>query len=185
MKSNQIKPNQTKSNQDKVRHISGEMIDEMTRIVRSLSDEQEIDDLRRYPTGTLYCRICESLFKLPEIICEDNEFGKVKPLQSIEFHKDAEIWNAMACALIFTLITCDLIGVGFGEKYDTLSTRTRMNFDGKTIREICYELSRRLPNCGINYLSDTMMREFVRDLLRLAEILKVDVCEFIKRVGDE
>lgn len=26
----------------------------------------------------------------------------------------------------------------------------------------------------------TMMREFVRDLLRLAEILKVDVYEFIK-----
>ena len=48
-----------------------------------------------------------------------------------------------------------------------------------------YELSRRLPNCGINYLSDTMMREFVRDLLRLAEILKVDVYEFIENCADE
>ena len=170
------------SKQDKARPISGEMIDEMIRIVLSFSDEQDIDDLRRYPTGTLYYGICEHLFELPEIIREYSDFAKVEPLQSIEFHKDDEIWNAMACVFVFTLITCDLIGVGFGEKYDTLSTRTRMNFDGKTICEICYELSRRLPNCGI---SDTMMREFVRDLLGLAAILKVDVYEFIKCGGNE
>lgn len=173
------------SKQDKVRHISGEMIDEMTRIVRSHSDEHKRDKVRRLPTAALYCRICEDLFRLPEIICEYSDFAKVKPLQSIEFHNDAEILNAMICVFISTLITCDLIGVGFAEKYDTLSTRTRMNFDGKTIREICYELSHRLPNCGINHLGDTMMREFVRDLLDLAAILKVDVPEFIKRGGDE
>ena len=173
------------SKQDKARHISGEMIDEMKRIVSSLSDEQERAMARRLSAGTLSCRICENLFKLPEIICEYSDFAKVKPLQSIEFHKDAEILRAMVWVFISPLIACDLIGVGFGEKYDTLSTCTRMNFDGKTIREICYELSHRLPNCGINYLSDTMMREFVRDLLVLAAMLKVDVYEFIKRGGDE
>ena len=173
------------SKQDKARPVSGEMIDEMIRIARSLYDEQDIGDSRRYSTGTLYCRICENLFKLPEIICEYSDFAKVKPLQSIEFHKDAEIWNTMICIFVSTLIACDLIGVGFAEKYDALSTRTRMNFDGKTIREICLELSHRLPNCGINYLSDTMMRELVRDLLVLAAILKVDVYEFINRCGNE
>ena len=171
------------SKQDKARPISGEMIDEMTRIARSLSVRQEIDMTRRDLTATLYCRICEHLFKLPEIICEYSDFAKVKPLQSIEFHEDAEIWSTMVRLFIFTIITCDLIGVGFGEKYDTLSTRTRMNFDGKTIREICLELSHRLPNCGINYLIDTMMREFVRDLLALAAILKVDIYELINRHG--
>ena len=34
-------------------------------------------------------------------------------------------------------------------------------------------------------MSDTMMREFVRDSLRLAEILKVDVYEFIENSADE
>lgn len=173
------------SRQNKVRPISGAMLDEMIRIIRSNSNKQDLDKARRHSTDVLYCRICENLFKLPEIICEYSDFAKVKPLQSFEFHKDAEILNAMVCVFIFTLITCDLIGVGFGEKYDTLSTRTRMNFDGKTIREICLELSRRLPNCGINYLSDTMMREFVRDLFRLAEILNVDVYEFIESRADE
>lgn len=171
--------------QNKVRPISGAMLDEMIRIIRSNSNKQDLDKARRHSTGVLCCMICEDLFKLPEIICKYNDNARAQPLQSVEFHKDAEILDAMACVFISTLITCDLIGVGFGEKYDTLSTRTRMNFDGKTIREICYELSRRLPNCGINYLSDTMMREFVRDLLRLAEILKVDVCEFIKRGANE
>lgn len=178
------------STQDKARPISGEMIDEMIQIVRSYYDEHKADEhkadkVRRLPPVVLYCRICEDLFKLPKIICEDADTAKVQPLQSIELHKDAEIWNAMVQVFISAIITCDLIGVGFGEKYDTLSTRTRMNFDGKTIREICYELSRRLPNCGINYLSDTMMREFVRDLLVLAAILNVDVYELIKRSGDE
>lgn len=173
------------SKQDKARPISGEMIDEMIQIVRSLSDEQERDKARRHSTATLYCRICEDLFKLPGIICEYSDCAKEKPLQSIEFHKDDEIWNVMICVFISTLIACDLIGVGFGEKYDTLSTSTRMNFDGKTIREICLKLSHRLPNCGINYLGDTMMFEFVRDLLVLAAMLKVDVYEFIKRGGNE
>lgn len=174
------------SKQNEVRPISGEMIDEMIRIVRSLSDEQEQDTLRRHSTDVLCCSICEYLFKLPEIICRYNDKAKETPLQSIEFHIDAEIWDAMACVFIATLISCDLIGVGFGEKYDTLhSLGTRMNYDGKTIRAICYELSRRLPNCGISYLSDTMMREFVRDLLRLAEMLKVDVYEFIESRADE
>lgn len=91
----------------------------------------------------------------------------------------------MAYAFVDSLITCVLTGVGFGKEYDTLRIQTRMNFEEKTIREICYELSRRLPNCGINYLSDTMMREFVRDLLSLAAILKVDVYELIKRAANE
>lgn len=173
------------SRQNKVRPISGEMIDEMTRIVRSLLDEHERYEMRRRSHAALVCWVFENLFKLPEIICEYNDNAKDQPLQSIEFYKDCEILHAMARVFIALLITCDLTGVGFGEKYDTLSTCTRMNFDGKTIREICYELSRRLPNCGINYLSDTMMREFVRDLFRLAEILKVDVYEFIKRGANE
>lgn len=171
--------------QDEVRPISGALLDEMVCIIRSVSDEQDRDKARRRSTDTSYCKICEDLFKLPEIICEYNDNAKELPLQSIEFYKDDEISYAMAFVFVDILITCDLTGTGFGEKYDTLSTRTRMNFDGKTIREICYELSRRLPNCGINYLSDTMMREFVRDLFRLTEILKVDVYEFIKRDANE
>ena len=174
------------SKQNEGRPISGEMIDEMIRIIRSNSNKQDLDKARRHSTDVLCCMICEVLFKLPEIICKYNDNARAQPLQSVEIHKDAEILDAMACVFIFTLITCDLIGVGFGEKYDTLhSLGTRMNFDGKTIREICYELSRRLPNCGISYLSDTMMREFVRDLLRLAEILKVDFYEFIESSADE
>lgn len=174
------------SRQNKVRPISGAMLDEMIRIIRSNSNKQDLDKARRHSTDVLCCMICEVLFKLPEIICKYNDNARAQPLQSVEFHKDAEILDAMDCVFIFTLITCDLIGVGFGEKYDTLhSLGTRMNFDGKTIREICYELSRRLPNCGISYLSDTMMREFVRDLLRLAAILNVDVRGFIMSAANE
>lgn len=181
MKLYEIKPNQ-----DKVRPISGAMLDEMVRIARSVVCKTARGEARRLPGAVLYCRICEHLFKLPEIIFKYNECAKVQPLQSVEFHKkDFEISSGIASVFISTLITCDLFVVGFGEKYDTLSTDTRMNFDGKTIRGICYELSQRLPNCGINYLSDTMMREFVRDLLRLAEILKVDVRGLIMSAANE
>lgn len=46
-------------------------------------------------------------------------------------------------------------------------------------------LSAAFPNCGISYLSDTMMLEFVRDLLRLAAILNVDVRVLIMSAANE
>ena len=168
------------STQDTARPISGEMIDEMIQIVRSYYDEHKADEhkaykVRRLPPVVLYCRICEDLFKLPKIICEDADTAKVQPLQSIELHKDAEIWNAMVQVFISAIITCDLIGVGFGEKYDTLSTRTRMNFDGKTIREICYELSRVLPFNDAPTMRDKLLKIFVRQLFELAFFVGIDV----------
>lgn len=174
------------SKQNIAHSISGETLDNLIQIISNSFDNKTLYNLQQYPSNALYCNICEILFKLPEIICKYTDNEKGWQLQSSKFHKNVEIQTTMARIFIRTLITCCLLNVKFGERYDNLeSLGTRVSFDGESIREVCYKLSRRLPDYGNSYQVYVTMREFVRDLLRLTEVLNVDVYNFIKNIANE